>query len=104
VTHNINIGFDESFDPNFTLLNASLEKTIFKKKNGFIKVSGYDILKQNQGLTRTFGTNTITDTRVNRLTRYFMLTFTYRLNRFSGQTTSGGQQQNMQRTERQMRF
>ena len=87
--HVINIGLASGVNGNVTLLNASLEKTIFKKKNGFIRLSGFDILNQNKNISRNVSANFITDTRVNRLTRYFMLTFTYRLNRFGGNSSSG---------------
>jgi hypothetical protein len=89
----INIGLASGVNGNVTLLNGSLEKTIFKKKNGFIRLSGFDILNQNKNISRTVNANFITDTRVNRLTRYHMLTFTYRLNRFGGKSTSGSQTQ-----------
>jgi len=91
--HVINIGLASGVNGNVTLLNGSLEKTIFKKKNGFIRLSGFDILNQNKNISRTVNANFITDTRVNRLTRYYMLTFTYRLNRFGGKSTSGSQTQ-----------
>lgn len=91
--HVINIGLASGVNGNVTLLNGSLEKTVFKKKNGFIRLSGFDILNQNKNISRTVSANFITDTRVNRLTRYFMLTFTYRLNRFGGQNTTGSQSQ-----------
>lgn len=91
--HVINIGLASGVNGNVTLLNGSLEKTVFKKKNGFIRLSGFDILNQNKNISRSVSANFITDTRVNRLTRYFMLTFTYRLNRFGGQNTSGSQTQ-----------
>ena len=87
--HVRNIGLATGVNGNVTLLNGSLEKTIFKKKNGFIRLSGFDILNQNKNISRSVSANYITDTRVNRLTRYFMLTFTYRLNRFGGQNSSG---------------
>ena len=90
----INNGLAAGVNGNLALLNASVEKTLFKKKNGFIRLSGFDIFKQNTNITRTVSGNYITDTRTNRLTRYFMLTFTYRLNRFKGQQ---GSQQNQQR-------
>jgi len=104
VSHNINIGYAAGIDPNFTILNASLEKTVFKKKNGFIRLSGFDILKQNQAVSRTFGANSITDSRVNRLTQYFMLSFTYRLQRFSGQQSGAQPSQQQRSMERSMRF
>ncbi len=85
----INQGLAEGVNQNVALLNASLEKTIFKKQNGFIRLSGFDILNQNTNISRTVTANTITDTRTNRLTQYFMLSFTYRLNRFTGQQGQG---------------
>jgi hypothetical protein len=97
----INNGLAESVSKDIALLNASLEKTLFKKKNGFLRFSGFDIFKQNTNISRTVTGNNITDTRTNRLTRYFMLSFTYRLNRFQGQQ-SGNRQQGG--GERQMRI
>lgn len=94
--HVINIGLASGVNGNVTLLNGSLEKTIFKKQNGFIRLSGFDILNQNKNISRNVSANFITDTRVNRLTRYFMLTFTYRLNRFGGQNSSGSTQRDTQ--------
>jgi hypothetical protein len=89
LTQNIYLGFAQGIDPNYTFMTASLEKTLLKKKNGFLRLSAFDIFNQNQGVSRTFTNNTIIDTRVNRLGRYLMLTFTYRLNRFSGQQSGG---------------
>jgi hypothetical protein len=87
----LNSGLAAGVNANVALLNASLEKTLFKKKNGFLRLSGFDIFNQNKNVSRTVNGNSITDTRVNRLTRYFMLTFTYRLNRFTGTQQQGGQ-------------
>ncbi len=84
-TYQINNGLAAGVNGNVALLNASLEKTIFKKKNGFIRLYGFDILNQNKNITRTVTANSIVDTRTNRLTRYFMLSFTYRLSQFAGQ-------------------
>lgn len=80
----INQGLSSSVNQNIVLLNASLEKTLFKKKNGIFRLSGFDILKQNQAIARTINGNNIVDTRVNRLTRYFMMSFIYRFNKYSG--------------------
>ena len=85
----INRGLSSSVNQNIALLNSSFEKTIFKKKNGIFRISGYDIFKQNTSIARTINGNNIVDTRVNRLTRYFMMTFIYRFNKFSGAQTSG---------------
>jgi hypothetical protein len=40
-----------------------------------------DLLNQNQSISRTVSENYIQDTRSTVLRRYFMLTFTYNLNR-----------------------
>ena len=96
----LNEGLAAGVNQNLAILNASFEKTIFKKKNGFLRFSAYDIFKQNTNISRTVSGNFITDTRTNRLTRYAMLTFTYRLNRFQGQQ-QGAAQPGMNRQMRQ---
>jgi hypothetical protein len=80
---------------NIALLNGSLEKEVFKKKNGIIRLAAFDIFKQNTNVSRSVNSNFITDTRVNRLTQYFMLSFTYRLNKFTGNAPQ--QNNNMRR-------
>ena len=96
----INRGLSSSVNQNIALLNSSFEKTIFKKKNGIFRISGYDIFKQNTSIARTINGNNIVDTRVNRLTRYFLMTFIYRFNKFTAAQTSGGSQSGgMMRTE-----
>ena len=86
----INKGLSSSVNQNIVLLNASLEKTLFKKKNGIFRLSGFDIFKQNQAIARTINGNNIVDTRVNRLTRYFMMSFIYRFNKYSGKQPANG--------------
>lgn len=95
----INNGLSSSVNQNIMLLNASFEKTILKKKNGIIRISGFDMLNQNKSIARTINGNNILDTRVNRLTQYFLLTFIYRFNKFIGQQSSGDGQQ-MMRSQR----
>lgn len=90
--YTINNGLAQGVNGNIALLNASLEKTILKKKNGFIRLYAFDILNQNKSITRSVTANSIVDTRTNRLTRYVMLSFTYRLNRFTGQQSTNSRQ------------
>lgn len=85
ISYLVNTGLAASVNANPTLLNASIEKTLFKNKSGFIRLSGFDIFNQNISVTRQVTGNAIIDSRVNRLTRYFMLTFTYKLTKFKGQ-------------------
>lgn len=85
----MNRGQSTGFNQTVPLLNASIAKTIFKKKDGELKLSVFDMLNQNQSITRTVEQNYIEDRRTQVLTRYLMLTFTYNLRKFAGK----GQQQ-----------
>ncbi len=93
--YTLNQGLAAGVQQNIALLNASLEKELFKKKNGIIRLAGFDILKQNTNISRNVNSNSITDTRISRLTQYFMLSFTYRLNKFKGNAPQ--QNNNMRR-------
>lgn len=77
----INSGRTDGFNQSIPLLNASLAVQVFKKKNGEIKFSVNDLLNQNQSINRTITGPTIEDTRTVVLQRYFLLTFTYNLNK-----------------------
>lgn len=90
VDYTINNGLSSAVSQNPVLINASLEQLLFKKKNGILRLAAYDLLKQNTNISRSVSGAAIVDTRVNRLTRYFMLTFTYRLQKFAGQAVQGG--------------
>ncbi len=83
--YTINTGLANGVSKNLAIMNASLEKQLFKKKNGIIKLAAYDLFKQNSNISRSVSGYSIIDTRTNRLTRYFIATFTYRLQRFAGQ-------------------
>ncbi|MBK8493666.1 MAG: outer membrane beta-barrel protein [Chitinophagaceae bacterium] len=86
--YTINNGLASSVSRNQVIMNASLEKQLFKKKNGIIRIEAFDLFKQNSNITRSVIQNSIIDSRTNRLTRYFIATFTYRLQRFAGQSTT----------------
>ncbi len=83
---NMNTGRSDGFNQNFTLWNASLAKEVFKSKKGEIKLSVFDLLNQNTNVNRHVGMNYVEDVRTNALQRFFMLTFSYKLNRMGGRT------------------
>ncbi|TAH05636.1 MAG: hypothetical protein EAZ16_01650 [Sphingobacteriales bacterium] len=86
----INSGRAEGYNQNIPMWNASLAKQLFKKKNGELKFSVFDILKQNQSISRSIGDNYIADTRTQVIQRYFLLSFMININK-------GGMQQNQMR-------
>jgi hypothetical protein len=77
-------GQSAGYNQTIPLLTASISKLIFKKKDGEIKLSVYDLLNQNKSITRTVEQNYVQDTRTQVLTRYVMVSFIYNLRKFAG--------------------
>ena len=97
----VNTGRAEGFNQSIPLWNGSVAYQLFPKKNAEIKLSVNDLLNQNQSINRNIGENYIEDTRTIVLKRYFLLTFTYNLNRAGSQgqrkSMDGGNQEMRQR-------
>jgi len=82
---NVSPGFDNTS----ILWNLSLGYK-FLKDDATIKVNVYDLLDQNVDTRRIIGDDYIQDTRSLILTRYAMLSFTYKLGNFGGSPHGGG--------------
>lgn len=83
-TKTINYGFSSNVNSNPIILSVYGEYRFLKGKRATVKLQGYDLFNQNTGISRTIYETTITDSRSNRLARYFLLSFNYRLQKFSG--------------------
>lgn len=81
VSKRINSGYSINIS-NPLLINLSMEKSLFKNRQGSISVQAYDLLNQGNNLVRSISDNSITDSRFNQITRYVLLSFTYRLQKF----------------------
>ncbi|MEO8769188.1 MAG: TonB-dependent receptor [Ferruginibacter sp.] len=88
ITKTFNNGYSDNVNANPLIINGTLEKQFLKKKNLSIKLQAFDLLDQSKGISRTVTGTSITDTRANRLSRYFMLSFVLRLNKFAGDQQS----------------
>ena len=83
-------GYADNVNTNPFIINATLEKQLFKKKNVSLKLQAVDLLNENINISRNVTANNITDTRINKLGRYFMATIVLRLNKFNGKAAAGG--------------
>ena len=93
----INSGRTDGFNQSIPLWNVSASKYLFKKKNGEVRFSVYDIMNQNKSITRNIGDNYIEDDYTQVLRRFFMVSFMYNLNKFGGKKSTGmGVQRSMQ--------
>lgn len=77
VNKQINKGLGDQYNSNYMVWNASIGVKVFTNKAGQIRLTVYDLLNQNQNVSHTVNTTSITDSRTNTLQRFFMLTFTY---------------------------
>lgn len=82
--YSTNSGYSDGFKQNEMLWNASIEKLIFKKKNGVLRFKIYDILQQRSNIRRNITSNFIRDITTNTLNSYFILHFVYRFTYFTG--------------------
>jgi hypothetical protein len=90
LTQTINEGFSSTVKANPTLLSSYVEYQFLKKNIASFRFQAFDLFDENKGISRTVSGNQIIDTRTNRLGRYFMLTFTLRLQKFAGSQKRGG--------------
>jgi hypothetical protein len=87
-TYTINSRRSAGFNTNIPIWNASISKQFLKFNRGEIKLSSFDLLNRNTGITRTSNQNYIEDKETNTLRRFFLLTFTYSLSK-SGMNSAG---------------
>lgn len=82
---NVSPGFDNSA----ILWNMSLGYQFFKER-ATLKINVYDLLDQNVDTRRIIGDDFVQDTKSLILTRYAMLSFTYKVSNFGRREISSG--------------
>ncbi|MBS1597176.1 MAG: outer membrane beta-barrel protein [Bacteroidetes bacterium] len=89
-------GLPAGYNTNPVIWNAGVAKQLFNNKKGEIRFQVFDILKQNIGFSRNTNENYIQDISYKVLNRFWLLSFTYNINRFAGKSMNvGGRQQKL---------
>lgn len=100
--YRLNLGFSyqiykgrtEAFDRKIPMLDFGFSRRFLKNHSGELRLTGYNLLNKDLGVTQSVSTNFIERQVTNSLGRYFLLTFTYSLNRdlnvFEGTHRGGG--------------
>jgi hypothetical protein len=82
-----NSGYN-SISTNPFIINTYLEKQFFKGKKGSLKLQAFDLLDQSTSLSYTATSTSTILSQSNRLSRYFMLSFTFNISKFAGSNTT----------------
>ncbi len=85
-------GINSNVSKNPFVVNTYLEKEFFKRKNGILRVSGFDLLNQNNFINRVVTQTSITDTKTNALSRYALVSFILNLQKWSGTAKRNGRE------------
>jgi len=83
LTKRFNTGYNASIG-NPTFLSVYVEHRFLKNNQAELRLQGFDLFGQHTGIQRDIFDNEIVDTRSNRLSTYFMVSFNYRLQDFGG--------------------
>lgn len=75
-------GYASGYDTRSWMWNAEVSYSFLRAQNATVSVRAYDLLNQKSNIRRNITANYIDDTAYNSLTRYFMVSFTYKFNTF----------------------
>ncbi|QRY58577.1 outer membrane beta-barrel protein [Sphingobacterium siyangense] len=78
-----NSGYGAGINANPFVINTYLEQKFLSQQRGTVRLQAFDLLNQQTNVSRTVSESMITDSRTNRLGRYFMILFTYKFQKFA---------------------
>lgn len=90
LNYTINEGRAPGFNTAIPIWNASISKFFLKNKRAELKISAFDILNKNVGVSRTVSQNQIVDQSYNVINQYFLIGFTYSLQKSGLAGGTGG--------------
>ncbi|HKC69765.1 MAG TPA: outer membrane beta-barrel protein, partial [Bacteroidia bacterium] len=82
LTHTLYTGLAQNYNQNYLLWNAAIGYKFLKSQLLDVRVSVFDMLKQNNSISRNVTDTYIEDSHTQVLTRYYMLTVTYTIKNF----------------------
>lgn len=82
LTYTATSGYSAGYDKNEWLWNASVSYSTLRDKSLTFSLKAYDLLQQRSNISRSVTANYIDDLSYNGLTRYFMVTVSYKFNTF----------------------
>jgi len=89
-TYTISSQRSEGFNAKVPLWNASFSKLFLKYNRGELKISVHDLLNENEAIVRYTNSNYIEDQSNRVLKRFYLLSFTYSLNKMSANVGGPG--------------
>ncbi|MES2514475.1 MAG: outer membrane beta-barrel protein [Bacteroidota bacterium] len=75
-------GLTSAFNQSISLWNAAIGYKFLKNKQAELRLTVYDLLNQNNSVSRTNTDSYIQDSQTNVLNRYYMVTFTYNFKKY----------------------
>ncbi|MFL5754421.1 MAG: outer membrane beta-barrel protein [Bacteroidia bacterium] len=84
MTHTVYTGLSASYNLGFLLMNNSVGYKFLKNRSLEVKANVFDMLAQNNSISRTVTETYIEDIQTKVLTRYYMLMLTYTFRKFAG--------------------
>ncbi len=82
LAYSANRGYGEGYNKNEWMWNATISYQFLRDRTLTLSVTAQDLLQQRSNVQRNISTNYIQDAIYNSLTRYFMVTVSYRFNTF----------------------
>ena len=86
-------GLTSAFNQSISLWNAAIGYKFLKNKQAELRITVYDILNQNNSVSRTNTDSYIQDSQTNVLNRYYMLMFTYNFKKYFPKKESSASEQ-----------
>lgn len=90
MNYTINEGRAPGFNTAVPIWNASISKFFLKNKRAELKLSAFDLLNKNVGISRNVTQNQIVDQSYNVINQYFLIGFTYSLQKSGLGSGRGG--------------